>query len=531
MNTFVGTRHLVRLALRRDRVMLPIWIALFAIMASGSAGATKGLYSTTDELASAAETVNSSSALRALYGPIYDVTSIGAISLFKLGPLGAALVSILAILVMVRHSRTEEEAGRLELVGATVVGRHAPLAAAFIVSVGSVVVLGLVTALALAGSGLAAGGSLAFGLAWAGAGAAFAAVAGITAQLTHSARAATGAAMGALGVAYLVRAVADTSASTSWLSWLSPIGWFQQVRAYQTERWWALLLPAAFALALTALSFALVQRRDHGAGLFPDRLGRPDAASTLGHPLGLAWRLQRGVFFGWLAAFLVLGLLFGNIATNVSGFLTSDSATEMIQKLGGLETITDAFLSTELGFVGIAAAAYAVQATLRLRSEEAALRSESVLATGVSRLRWAWSHITVAVLGSTVLLLGSGLAAGLSYSAQTGNGADFGRVLAAAVVRLPAAWVLIGLAVAAFGLVPRWALAGWVLLVAFLVLGEFGPLFSLPQAVMDVSPFAHAPRLPGGEFSAIPIVALVAVSAVLVAAGLAGFRRRDVPVT
>jgi ABC-2 type transport system permease protein len=303
------------------------------------------------------------------------------------------------------------------------------------------------------------------------------------------------------------------------------------VRAYQTERWWVLLLSAAFALALTALAFILVQRRDHGAGLVPDRLGRADATSVLGHPLGLAWRLQRGVLLGWLGAFLLLGLLFGNIATNVSGFLTSDSATEMIQKLGGLKTITDAFLSTELGFIGIGAAAYAVQATLRLRTEEAALRTESVLATGVSRLRWAWSHITVALLGSTVLLVGAGLAAGLSYSAQTGNSADLGRVLGAAVVRLPGAWVLVGLAVAAFGLAPRWALAGWVLLVAFLVLGEFGPLFSLPQYVMDISPFAHAPRLPGGEFSAVPIVALVAVAAALVAVGLAGFRRRDVPVT
>ena len=276
MSALVGTRQLVRLALRRDRVLLPIWILLFAIMANGSAAATAGLYSDDASLAAAARTVNDSPALAALYGRIYDVTSLGAISLFKLSAFGAALVAVLAIIVMVRHTRGEEEAGRLELVGATVVGRHAPLAAAFVVTGGAMLVLGLLTALALVGAGLDAGGSLAFGLMWATVGTAFAAVAGITAQITHSARAATGGAITALGVAYALRAAGDTSDSLSWLGWLSPVGWGQHVRAFQGERWWALVLPLALSLALGALAFVLVERRDHGAGLFPDRLGRVD---------------------------------------------------------------------------------------------------------------------------------------------------------------------------------------------------------------------------------------------------------------
>ena len=34
MNSLTGTLPLVRLALRRDRVMLPIWLAVFIVMAS-----------------------------------------------------------------------------------------------------------------------------------------------------------------------------------------------------------------------------------------------------------------------------------------------------------------------------------------------------------------------------------------------------------------------------------------------------------------------------------------------------------------
>jgi ABC-2 type transport system permease protein len=42
--------------------------------------------------------------------------------------------------------------------------------------------------------------------------------------------------------------------------------------------------------------------------------------------------------------------------------------------------------------------------------------------------------------------------------------------------------------------------------------------------------FAHIPQLPGGELSALPLAVLTALGAALVAAGLLGLRRRDMPV-
>jgi len=44
MNDFVGTGTLVRLALRRDRVLIPVWIVVFVMMAAGSAQASIDLY-------------------------------------------------------------------------------------------------------------------------------------------------------------------------------------------------------------------------------------------------------------------------------------------------------------------------------------------------------------------------------------------------------------------------------------------------------------------------------------------------------
>jgi len=109
-----------------------------------------------------------------------------------------------------------------------------------------------------------------------------------------------------------------------------------------------------------------------------------------------------------------------------------------------------------------------------------------------------------------------------------GDISQIGRVLGGALVQLPAAWVLTGIVVVAFGFAPRLVVAGWAGLLGFLLLAEIGPLLELDQWVMDVSPYAHVPKIPGAEFTATPMVTLTVVAALLTAAGLAGFRRRDV---
>ncbi len=529
MNDFVGTGTLVRLAIRRDRILIPVWILVFVITAAGSAQASIDLYPDVHSRVEAARTTNASPALISLYGRIFDESSLGALSLFKLTAFGALLVALLAAILVVRHTRTEEENGRLELLSAGVLGRYAAVSAALIVSAGTVVLMGLLTALALIGVGLDAGGSLAFGLTWASAGLAFAGVGAVTAQLTEGARAANGFTAVILGISYVLRAIGDSGDGTRWVSWLSPIGWAQQIRPYASDRFAVVLLPPALMAVLVLGAFALIRRRDVGAGLVRPRPGPAAAAASLRSPLALAWRLHRGSLYGWGFAFLLLGLLVGNIASNVDGFVTSDSAKELVQKLGGVDAITDAFLSTEMGVLGLLASAFGIQAALRLRSEETALRAEPLLATGVTRARWLGSHVLMALFGTAVLVLVGGLGAGVSSGASLGNmGRQVPRMLAAAAVQLPAIWLVTALVVILFALAPKVVTVAWVLLGAFLLIGQFGAVFNLPQSVMNLSPYGHTPRLPGGDFSAVPVIWLTAIAVALTAAGFTTFRRRDI---
>jgi ABC-2 type transport system permease protein len=393
-----------------------------------------------------------------------------------------------------------------------------------------VLVLSLLTALTLAGTGLPASGAFAFGLHWAGAGIAFAAVAGVAAQVTESARAANGIGAAVLAAAYLLRAAGDATGvdTSTWLSWLSPIGWAQQVRPFAGDRWWVLTYLLVFAVLVTLAAYALVARRDHGAGLLAARPGRATAATRLSTPLALAVRLHRGAFIGWLVGVALGGLVLGSIASQVGDFLDTPQARDMIMKLGGERGLTDAFLSTEMGFLGVIVSAYGISAALRLRSEEAAGRAEPILATRVGRVRWAASHMTVALVGTALLLVVVGVFAGFAHGAATDDYGQIGRLVGAALAQLPAVWVLTGITVAAFGLVPGWIMAGWGALVVFLVLGTLGSVLRLPQWVMDLSPFTHSPKLPGGELSAAPLIILTAVAVALLAIGLSAFRRRDI---
>ncbi|MEV0662765.1 ABC transporter permease [Actinomadura luteofluorescens] len=530
MRSLTGTGGLIRLILRRDRFLLPSWIIVLVLIPINFVAATDSLYPTAAERLAYGRTTGNNPTFLALYGPLYD-TSLGAIIAQRSGfiPVVVALISVLTV---VRHTRTEEEAGRRELLGATVTGRGAGLAAALAVTMAANLVLAVLLTAGMVAQDLPFAGSLAFGLQLAAAGCVFAAVAGVTAQLSEGAGAARGTAIAALGGAFVVRMAADVGGAgneLSWLGWLSPLGWENRLRSYGGERWWTLTLVAALTAVLVAAAGLLSARRDVGAGVLPPRLGPADAPRTLSGSLGLGWRLQSRALYGWLAGFAALGVVYGAVAGGVGDMVKDNpDLAKIFTRLGGQGGITDAYFASIMSMLGLIAAAYAVSATLRLRTEETAQRAEPLLATPVGRLRWASGHLVFALLGPVAGLGVAGLAAGLAHGLDTGDpGREVPRVLGAALAQLPAVWLVAAIALALFGLAPRLTGGAWAAVGVFAVVTLFGAGLDLNQWALDVSPFTHVPKLPGHEFTAVPLLWLLAVAAVLSALGLAGLRRRD----
>jgi ABC-2 type transport system permease protein len=531
-----NTGALARLAFRRDRIMLPAWIyVITAAIASNSYSLNK-LYPTAADRAQLAASGGRNPALVFLYGRLWG-DSLGAVSAWRYGVWAAIFAALMSIFLVIRHTRADEEAGRLELVGSAAVGRLAALTAALLVALAANVLLAVLLAAVLVVLGLPVAGSVAFALVITTCGLAFAAIAALAAQLAAGARAARGIAIGVLGAAYLLRAVGDASGAggVSWLTWLSPLGWTEMLRPYTEDRWWVLALPLAVTAAATAGAYVLVVLRDHGAGLLPDRPGSATASAFLRSPFGLAWRLQRGTLYGWAAGFAFTFAASGAAAKGIGSLLGGSSQLRnAFTRLGGQAGITDAYLAAIMSLAGLAAAAYATSAVLRLRAEETGGQAEPLLATAIGRTRWGLSHIAVAVAGTAVLLAVAGVAAGLGYGLRTGSaGPEVARLLGAGMAQLPASLAVAGAAVLLFGLLPRASVAGaWTVMGVVVLIALFGQVLQLSQPILDVSPFTHVPKLPGAAVTlhttGAPLLWLSLAVLALVAAGLAALRRRDI---
>ncbi|MEV5338767.1 ABC transporter permease [Streptomyces sp. NPDC052676] len=514
-----GTGTLLRFALRRDRLMIPVWVAVNALMVLSMRNTLRGLYGTAAERAGLVRQMETNSSLRAMVGPVFG-DSPGALTAWRVGVYAGALAAVTCLLIVVRHTRDEEESGRQELIASGIVGRRAPLTAALLTAAITCAALALLVTAGLAGHGAA--GALALGLGIAGVGMLFATTAAIAAQLTQSARAARGLTAAVLGAAFVLRAAGDsaTDDGSSVPTWLSPLGWLENLRPFAGERWWVLLLFAGAALLQGAVAYALAGRRDLGMSFLPARPG--PAAGRLGTATALAWRLQRGAVVGWSIGFLLAGVVYGAMTEGAADLVGDNAdARRIIERMGGQAGLTDAFLSAMTGMLGLVAALYIVASVLRLHGEETSGRAEPVLANAVGRLRWAAGHLAVA-FGGTVLIM---LLAGLGFA--VGHGGRVGPLLGACLAQVPAVWVIGAVAVLLHGLLPRAAVAAWAVAGAVLLLGWVGPALDAPRAVLDLSPFGHLPKLPGGQMEWTPLLLLTALAAALVTAGLAGLRRRD----
>lgn len=301
---------------------------------------------------------------------------------------------------------------------------------------------------------------------------------------------------------------------------MSPLGWLENQRSFAAERWWVLSLFAAAVVIQGAVAYQLAGRRDVGMSFLPTRPG--PAEGRLGSAGALAWRLQRGAVLGWSLGFLAAGAAFGGMTKGASDLVgTNEKTRHIIERMGGQSGITDAFLAAMVGMLGMVAALYVVSSVLRLHGEETSQRAEPVLANAVGRSRWAGGHLVIAFGGAALIMLLGGLGLGLGY------GHELGAVVGACLVQIPAIWTLGGLAVLLYGVSPRLAPGAWGAAGLALLLGWIGPALDVPQSVMDLSPFGHLPKLPGGDMAWTPVLILLGVAVALTAVGVAGLRRRD----
>ncbi|WP_245713279.1 ABC transporter permease [Nocardia rhamnosiphila] len=528
-HALAGTGALVRLDLRRDRIKLPAWVLGIALMSVYYASALQQVYTTPEDLRAVSQF--SEGVVGALIsGPGYGLTdpTIESVIVAVYGLYYLLLAALMNILLISRHTRVEEQTGRAELVRANAVGRHAQLTAALVIAVIANLAVTLLVAGSYATAGLDTSDALLFGASVGAAGLVFAAITAVAVQVTEYSRAASGLAGLALGIAYVIRAAGDAiREGGSALSWLSPLAWSQQTRAYADGRWWPLLLSVALVLVVAAVAYFLSSRRDLGAGLVPPRPGHREAPAWLATPVALAARLQRAGLIGWACALIASGALYGGIGnTIVDSF--DDLPDQVVDVMGGdASRMLDGYLGTMAFFDALLVTVFAILAVQSLRTEETTGRTEPVLATATGRIGWFTGYIGVAALGALALLATTGLAFGIALALSVG---DAGYVVDGVVSHLvfaPAVLLILAIAALLYGVLPQAIGATWALFGFALILGFFGPIMNLPQWIHDLSPFQHIARIPMEELRWPALIVLTAITAAASIVGAYRFRERD----
>lgn len=528
---FAGTGMLFRLFLRRDRFLLPIWVCLPMVLLLANAATFMAMDSQGQGLQKALIEFNNDPLVSSLLGPVMSFDLSGAI-VWRTVSLLALSLGIASLLVVIRHTRADEETGRSELVRAYIVGRYANLTAILILVAAGNAAAGLLIAVGIVALGGAISGSLLYGATMSCLGCFFAGLGSLSVQLRENSGSAQGIGFAALGLGILMAIMNNFGGGFTLLRWITPMAWQRLIQPFAGDQAWYLLYCIAFTIVPTAIAYVLSSRRDLGAGVLLAPSGPSEAAPHLSSPLGLAWRLHKGSFFGWLVGtglYIVVFAAISPVLSNGGGMST------WLSNLGGTNWTAEAglgyvFVSIGIYLMSLIVAIYAINAVLRLRKEESEGRTEMLLDKQVSRLQWMGSHLIVAALGSAALLLAMGIAGGLVYGLAAGDLTDqFGLIFVMSTSKIPPVYVLLGATALLYGLWPRITALVWLLWLSFTLLEVAWEVQIIDWSLMGISPFSYAHyTINITNLPLLSLFCLISLSIVLTGIGLLGFRNRDV---
>ncbi|MCT2084536.1 polyketide antibiotic transporter [Microbacterium enclense] len=523
---------------RRDVLQLTIWIAGAVLLAVSAVVGVRGAFpSETDRATLLATAVANPVVL--LFRGLPSGTDEAAFAAFVILPFIALLAALMSTFLAVRHTRGDEDAGRAELIAATPAGRDIPLVATVTHGILANGVLGTLVTLVCLAVGFAGPGSGLMGLASALTGIAFLGLGLVAAQLAASARTANAIGVWAVLLSYLACGLgnalgtpsADLRRMTSApLAWLSPFGWAENTRPYDSDAAGTLAPFAAAIVIALLLAFALSRARDLGDAFLPSRPGHATASAALSGPIGLVWREARGSLLGWTVGGAIVGVMSTRLASAISDVGDSiPSVQALLRSLASQGSLAQGAIEVFFTLAGVLAACAGIQTVLRARQDEVAGLAEPVRAAGVGPIRWVGAYLMVAVVAVLACLAAAAAGAAVGQLATDASQTDL--ILHAAVAAVGQAVAALTLVIGATIVVvirPRLSLpAGWALVGIATVVGLFGPLFGFADTAVDVSPFASAPRLDGEAFDLRGGGWLLTVTVAGLAIALTAARRRE----
>ncbi|MBS3681354.1 ABC transporter permease [Ornithinibacillus massiliensis] len=527
--TFRKSGRIARFILRRDRVRLPLWFIGIVFFTLLIPAAFTDLYPSQAERDMMAETMKNPAMVAMVGSADFENYTIGVMTAHQMLIFTAIVVGLMSILLVSRHTRADEEDGRVELIRSLPVGRLSQLNATMMVYVVINIILALCVGFGLYALNIASidlEGSLLYGAVLGATGIFFTGLTAVFAQISEGSRGTIGLSIAVLIIAYLIRAIGDVSNEV--LSWLSPLGWVTQADVYSSNNWLPVLIMLGISIILIVIANYLNAIRDMGAGFLPSKPGRKEASVFLQSPLGLGLRLQRTGLIAWAIGMFVMGASYGSVLGDLEAFFAgSEEMQNMLVAAEGY-TLTEQFIPMLMMVMAILATVPAVMSMNKLYGEEKKQRIDHVLSRAVSRTKLMASYLIISIVNGFVMLSLAGIGLWIAGDAVVEGGLDFGTIYGAAIVYYPAILVMISVAVFLIGWLPRRTSLIWLyVFYSFFVL-YLGNLFQFSEWVGKLSPFGYIPQLPIEEMDWVSSILLIVIAVGIMIIGFIGYRKRDI---
>ncbi len=523
----VIARHVAGSALR----WAVVWGFVFGLYVVATAQAFMKGY---PSAASRVQLANSLQSFVMLLGQSHHLNTVAGFTTWRVMTAAALIGGIWGLRTSTALLRGEEEAGRWELLVAGSTTRRQATAQALLGLAVSLLAMFVVTTVLILAAGRLPGarfspdGSVLFAAAMISGAAMFLFIGALASQISRTGGQAAILTTGALAVSYVIRIVADSSASTGWIRWLTPLGWIEEIRPMENPQPLALIPIVGLSVLSALLAIELAGRRDLNASVLREDDGSAGTGRWLVGPISLTVRVSRVTYVAWLVAIGGYSVLFGLVQGAETSILSGSPA--FVATLGrlGIHRAAEAFLAMAFLLAAILIAFIAASQIVSLRDEEASGRLDNLLVQPLARSRWLLGRLAI----STMLIALSGIAGGVftwlgGLNQHTGVG--LGKLLEAGLnASVPGVFVL-GVTVLVFGVQPRFTAATGYGLVAYSFFVAFvAAVMKGADWLRDSSIFTHIAAAPAAnpDWGTDLIIVAVGVAAAII--GAFAFTRRDV---
>lgn len=513
-----------------------VWGLVFGAYAAAQSTGFVKLYNTAAARTQLASTLGNNAGLKALLGDTRHINTVGGFVAWRTLGIAVIVGAVWGLLFATKSLRGEETSGRMELfLAGQTTARRATLNVLSAFAAGIAIMYAL-TALITTAVGrthnvdFTAGQSLFFALAVVVPAAEFLAVGAFVSQLMPIRNRAATVGSGVFGVAFVLRAMADSASSMHWLNYVSPLGWVESLHPLTGASPVWLLPIVLFVGLLAAGAVWLAGRRDLGDSMFADKdTARPHTA-LLGSPLWLSVRLMRASAIGWLLAVTVLDFMFGTVTKNAGQAFNSTKAVRRVsEQLTRQSQVAGsrAYVGIVLFMVMTLAMAQVAGAVGNMRETEAEGYLDNLLVRPVGRLRWLTGRVVLAAALAVLLSTLGGLAVWFGAATQHAGLSLHDTLLAGLNAAAPAI-LLLGIGVFVFCFAPRitsfvtYGMIAWSFLVELL-----GSVINLNHWVSDTSLLHHITLAPAVSANWQTVYAYAAVGLGLILLGMWRFVSRD----